>query len=60
MSEKLTTAFEGLGAEETVYELDQLLYEADQEVRYWELHRERLEQQKREFINSLNRENTHD
>ena len=60
MSEKLTTAFEGLGAEETVHELNQLLYEADQEVRYWELHRERLEQQKREFINSLNRENTHD
>jgi len=60
MSEKLTTAFEGLGAEETVYELDQLLYEAAQELRYWELQMERLNQQKREFINSLNRENTHD
>lgn len=57
MSEKLTTRFEGLDAEDTVFELNQLLYEADQEIRYWELHRERLEQQKREFINSLKEEN---
>lgn len=56
-SSELTTRFKELDAEQTVSELNQLLYEADQEVRYWELHRERLEQQKREFINSLRKEN---
>ena len=57
MTEKLTTRFEGLDAEQTVHELNQLLYEADMELRYWELKRERLEQQKREFINSLKEHN---
>ena len=56
-SSELTTRFKELDAEQTVSELNQLLYEADQEVRYWELHRERLEKQKREFINSLRKEN---
>jgi hypothetical protein len=56
-SSELTTRFKELDAEDTVFELNQLLYEADQEIRYWELHRERLEQQKREFINSLKEEN---